>query len=173
MQNNPCSPSQIRALTFNKLTLAMDCIGSDATATFCLSSLSTTEPSTYTSLLHIQTLPATDNRNPNISNNFTLAFTAFNRELRLKPGTKSPPTTFPASPTDRSFMEDFNKNVLQRLVDENKIKFMPISKGEGNGSDVWENVLAGIDDVRTGRRGKGEKVVVEVGNEKWLGWSMC
>ena len=58
-------------------------------------------------------------------------------------------------------------------MDENKIKFMPISKGEGNGSDVWENVLAGIDDVRTGRRGKGEKVVVEVGNEKWLGWSMC
>lgn len=61
---------------------------------------------------------------------------------------------------------------MQRVVDEDMIKYMPIS-AKSKESDVWENVLLGIDDVRSGRRGKGEKMVVEVGNERWMGWSMC
>jgi hypothetical protein len=150
----------------------MDCIGSTQTASYCLSSLSTTEPCTYTTLIHLPSLPQTSNLNPRITNNFTLVYTSFGKELRMKPGPNSELTVFKGSRENRAFMELFYREVVQRVVDEGMITYMPIS-AESKGSDVCQNVLLGIDDVRSGRRGKGEKVVVEVGNERWMGWSMC
>jgi hypothetical protein len=69
-------------------------------------------------------------------------------------------------------MESFYETVVQRVVEEGLIKYMPMVEGKG-GNDVWENVLRGIEDIKMGRRGKGEKVVVQVGNERWGGWEMC
>lgn len=141
---SPTCAEDIKKATSSRLAYALDCIATSSSAAISSAAFGP-QGGKYTSLLRVEKLDRDD-----ISNNFTLAYTALGERFTYGPN------EFPPNKTDYDFAVKFAK-LAGDLLAQGKYHVHPPDVREGG----LEGVLSGLQDLRE-KKVSGKKLVYRV-----------
>lgn len=131
----------IKKATSSRLAYALDCIATPSSAAICTAAFGP-QGGKYTSLLYLEKLDRDD-----VSNNFTIAYTALGERFVYGPN------EFPPNKTDFDFAVKFAK-IATDLLERGKYRVHPAEVREGG----LEGILGGLQDLRE-KNVSGKKLV--------------
>lgn len=141
---SPTCAEDIKKATSSRLAYALDCIATPPAIAISVAAFGP-QGGKYTSLLHVEKLERDD-----VSNNFTIAYTALGERFVYGP------TEFPPSKTDFDFAVKFAK-IARDLLEQGKYRVHPPEVREGG----LEGILDGLKDLRE-KNVSGKKLVYRV-----------